>query len=270
MNPIIYLNSDLNNAYDDFSILSRIKDRFKINIERQDFIKDINVKIIKCKLPPNINEYAYMENIRRVKKQVREGNSYLAPKTYRFLDYKLYNEFEKNLFGFSVVNSSKLILRATHKSIRDSCIVLYDASEIIIQRIIYYLAREARYVVLVSKDRKQMRNLQEYVSANYGTSMISTSDLNYSLKNADLLITSKQIEVETNIPVWYLNNLYKPLKNQAFAINDVSFKVPWEFYEDEMPLEVLGALLSQMDEKDIEKSLDYNNISIKNIGYRKY
>lgn len=270
MNPIIYLNSDFKNVYDDFRTFSRIKDKFKIYIERQDFIKDINLKIIKVKLPPNINENAYMENIKRVKKHVREKNVFLAPKTYRPLDYKLYNEFEKNLFGFSVVNSSKLILRTNHKSIRNSCIVLFDASESIIQRVVHYLAIEARYVVLVSKDLKSIKTIQEYVSANFGTSMISTNDLSYSLENADLLITTKQIEVETNIPVWYLNNLNEPLNKSAFAINDVSFNVPWEFYENEMPLEVLGALLSQMDEKDIEKSLDYNNISISNIGYRKY
>lgn len=270
MNSIIYINSDIENAYDDFSILSRVKDKFKISLERQDYIKDINLKIIKMHLPPNINEYAYMNNIKRIKKYVREKETFLAPKTYRFLDYKLYNDFEKNLFGFSVVNSSKLILRSAHKSIRDSCIVLYDASEIISERIIDYLAREARYVVLVSKDRKRIKMLQEYVTANFGTSMIYTCDLSYSLENADLLITTKEMEVETNIPVWYLNNLYKPLKKSAFAINDVSFKVPWDIYEKEVPLEVLGALLSQMEERDIEKSLSYNHISIKNIGYRKY
>jgi len=265
MNPVIYVNSDLNNTYNDFSILSRIKDRFKIYVDRQDYIKEIDLRISKMYLPPNINELAYMKNINRAKKYVRDENVFLAPKTYRFLDYKLYNEFEKDLFGFSVVNSSKLILRSNHKSIRDSCIVIYDASEIINERIINYLAREARYVVLVSNQKNKLKLLQDYVSANFGIAMIATADLRYALMSADLLVTTKDLEVDTDIPIWYLNNLYKPLNKKAFAINDVSFKVPWDIYGNDLPLEVVGAVLSQMEEVDVEKSLNYNDIFINDI-----
>ena len=35
----------------------------------------------------------------------------------------------KRFMAFSVVKSLKLILRIRHKSIRDSCIVIYDAAD---------------------------------------------------------------------------------------------------------------------------------------------
>jgi hypothetical protein len=120
MNPIAYITSDLTKVYDDFGLFSRIKDRLKIRLNGQEYLKEFDLKIFNIYVPPNLNESAYMNNIRRAGKYVRNSNGLIAPKISRVLDYKLFNDLEMNLFGYSVVQSTRLILRSSHKGIRES------------------------------------------------------------------------------------------------------------------------------------------------------
>lgn len=267
MKPIAYVITDFTNVYNDYSLISRITDRLKIHLTGKDYIKELDLDIMKIYLPPNINQIAYSNNIKKIKKYSRKKDIAVAPKTYRLLDYNIYNDFQKNLLGFTVVNSSKLVLRTFKKSIRDSCIVLYDSSSVLCERILDYLAREARYVILISNNRSKLKKLQEYVSANYGISVITTSEINSVLKIADMIITTKDIVVDGDIPIWYLDNLYRPEKKKRYAINDVSYKVPWDINLKNLPMELVGAVLSQMGEKDVEKSLNSNEIFINNVVF---
>jgi hypothetical protein len=43
--------------------------------------------------------------------------------------------------------------------------------------------------------------------------------------------------------------------------------VPWNFKDGNMYFEVLGSILNQMDEKDIDKSLEYNGVFLNNIKF---
>lgn len=266
MKPVVYISSDLNKRYEDGSFLGRIKDRVKITLERESFINELNMKIAHVKLPPNFDKRAYTKNIEIARRYMRSPEVNLAPKTSRMLDYEYLNEFQKRLFAYSVVNSVKLLLRLKKKSIKSSCIVIYDAADNINSNIIFELAKENRFCVLLSKDIKKASVLSDYVIANYGVSPIVTNDINYALKSADFIITSKSIEMGTKASIWYINNLFYP-SFQDNAVNDVTYSVPWEMQGIEVPVELLGAILCQMEQKDIETSLKYNGVFMDKIKF---
>lgn len=266
MKPVVYISSDLNKCYEDGSFLGRIKDRVKITLEGESFIEDLNMNISRVKLPPNFNKRAYTKNMEIARKYMKGTEANLAPKTSRIFDYEYLNDFQRRLFAYSVVNSIKLLLRLKKKSIKNSCIVIYDAAENINSNIISELAKESRYCVLLSKNIKKASVLSDYIIANYGVSPIVTNDVKYALESADFIITSESIEVNSKKSIWYINNMFRP-SFQDNAVNDVTYSVPWEMNGLEVPAELLGAILSQMDQKDIEASLKYNGVFMDKIKF---
>lgn len=263
MNPILYLSSDIKKAYYDESFLGKIKDRLHISFEGESFIKELNLNIAHVKLPPNFNPKAYRTNIEASKKHMKKMKALLAPKTSRYLDFEIMSDFQKKLFAYGIVDSIKLILRIKNKSIKSSCIVVYDASEEINRHIIFELSKECKYCILLSDNISALSKLRDYVTANYGISPIVTRDADYALGKADFIISSKNVDVD-NL-VWYIDNLFMPKKNKGLAINDISFAVPWESGDINFSFELLGAILSQMQERDIETSLKYNGIYLDKI-----
>jgi hypothetical protein len=267
MNPIMYVNADIKNSYEDNSLIGRIKDRFRISFLGQSFIKELGLNILKMKLPPNFHKKAYYANIGIARKKVKNKDIGFALKTYRQLDYDFFNDFQKELMAFSVTRSSKLILRTRHKSIRDSCIVIYDAADDINLHIICYMAKEAKYIVLLSQNITKTNSISEYIIANYGVTPISTSDTEYALKSADFIVTSRGIDLNSRAAIWHLNNKYIPIKNDSTIINDVTYNVPWMLAGIDMSPELLGSILCQMEELDVEKSLKYNGIFLDEIKF---
>jgi hypothetical protein len=265
MNPIIYVSTDLSRAYNDESFIGRIKDRLRINIEGESFVRELNLKIARVKLPPNFNQKAYMNNIAFTKRYVRKERAFLAPKTSRYLDFNILNNYQKSLFAYGIVNSIKLLLRIRNKSIKFACIVIYDASDEINYEIILELAKECKYCILLSDDLEKANSLSDYVLANYGISPIVSNCNKYALNKADFIISSR--DIETTNPVWYINNMFIPKNTGNLAVNDISFSVPWEVKDFEFGFEVLGAILSQMQIKDIETSLKYNGIYLDKIKF---
>ncbi|SKA85826.1 hypothetical protein SAMN05428976_10813 [Clostridium sp. USBA 49] len=265
MNPIVYVNTDIKKAYYDESFLGKVKDRLHTSFEGESFIKELDLKIACVKLPPNFNPKAYRRNIQIAKKYIKKRQPYLALKTYRYLDFQFLNDFQKKLFAYGVVNSIKLILRLKNKSIKSSCIVVYDAAEDINQHIIYELSKECKYCILLSNNITFTSNLREYIIANYGISPIVTNDVEYALKKSDFVISSKNLEID-NL-VWYIDNLFLPSTNKDLAINDISFSVPWDIKDINLGFELVGAILSQMNENDIEASLKYNGIYLDKIKF---
>lgn len=268
MKSILYVDSHMARFYDDDSFWGKIKDRFKIRISEEFFIKELKLKIKSVRFPPNINISSYNSNILRAKKICKIKDAELAPKVYRYLDYTLYNKFQKKLMAFGIVESSKIILRNKKKSIRCSCIVFYDAADPILFDTICYLSKEAKYVIFISKNITKVNNISKYIIANYGITPIITSDIKFSLKSADFIITSRRINICNNKYVWYIDNSYIPQGNDN-VVNDISYKVPWEFKCGEASFELLGSILSQMDEQDVKKSLDYNGIFLDKIKFNK-
>lgn len=269
MKPIVYVNADVTRCYEDSSLLGRIKDRFKIYYHKKSFIKELNLSIVSVKFPPNFSEKAYYGNLSIVKKPFKSKDFQLAPKTYRKLDYGLFNTFQKELMAYGIVRSIKLILRTRHKTIRDSCIVIYDAADDMNFNVICSLAKEAKYIILLSKNILKTNVIGEYIIANYGITPVITSDMQYSFNNADFIINSEEIEVNGTAAVWYINNRINPINNSRTIINDVTYSVPWALDEYTMSTELLGSILCQMEEKDIEKSLQYNGIFLDKIKFNK-
>lgn len=267
MKPIVYVNSSIKDFYEDNTLMGRIKDRFKISFLGESFIKELNLNIYKLKLPPNLNKKAYCNNLGIARRKVKNKETELAIKTYREFDYSFFNDFQKELMAFSITGSSKLILRTRHKSIRDSCIVIYDGADDINFNIICFMAKEAKYVVLLSKNIIKINRISQYVIANYGVTPIITSDIEYALRAADLIVTSRAIDLNSNAVVWYLNNRYIPIRENNTIINDVTYNVPWMLDGINMSPELLGSILCQMEEMDVEKSLKYNGIFLDDIKF---
>lgn len=267
MRSIVYINSDIKGFYEDNTLIGRIKDRFKISFLGESFIKELNLNVWKVKLPPNFNKKSYYTNLEIARKKVKSKDTELAIKTYRHFDYDFFNNFQKELMAFSVTKSSKLVLRTRHKSIRDSCIVIYDAADDINFHIICYMAKEAKYVVLLSKNITKINDISEYIIANYGIAPIITSDIDYALKAADVIVTSRTIDLNSRAAIWYLNNRYIPIRKHNTIINDVTYNVPWMLDGIDMSPELLGSILCQMEEMDVEKSLKYNGIFLDEIKF---
>lgn len=267
MKPVLYANSHSNKLYRDNGFFVRIKDRFKIKLKKEYFIEDLNLNIIDIELPPNIDKTAYCNNLLRAKRLCRNNGIKLAPKIYRYLDYSIYNNFQKKLMAFSICKSTKMILRNIQKNIKNSCIVIYDASDSILFNTICFFAKEAKFIVLLSKNIQKINQIREYIMANYGITPVITSDKKFSFNNADFIITSRNIVINKDTCMWHVyNNRVQNFKN-ILNVNDVTYKVPWNFKDGNMHFEILGSILNQMDEKDIERALKYNGIFLNNVKF---
>lgn len=269
MRSILYAKSDRDVFYDDNSFWGRIKDRFKIRMEEKLFIKEFGLKIGIMKFPLNINMNSYRNNILKAQKISKIKDICLVPKIYRYLDYNLYNKFQRELMAFSIVRSSKIILRNKKKSIRHSCVVIYDASKPILFDTICFLAKEAKFIVLLSPDIVKANELRQYITANYGVTPIVTSDMNFSFKSADFIITSERISADNKKYIWYLDNSYIPCYKNNIIVNDIEYKIPWDFKYGNISFELLGSILCQLGEKDVEKSLQSNGVFLNKIKFNK-
>lgn len=267
MKPVLYTNSYQYKIYSSYGIVSKIKDRFRTKVKKKYFVKDLSLKITDVIVPPNINKSSYCNNLIRAKKISRCNDMILAPRIYRYLDYRLYNNFQKKLMAFSICRSTQMVLKNMNKNIRNSCIVIYDASENIMFYTICFFAEKAKFIVLLSENIKKVNQIREYIIANYGISPVVTSDREIFLKNADFIISSDNSVFNLNSCVWYVCRSPEIDFKNKLSINNVNYKVPWNFENGEMCFELLGAILDQMDEKDIEKSLDYNGTFLNDIKY---
>jgi hypothetical protein len=262
------MNCDLRNKYSKYNFFSRLKDDFNTHLIGESFIKDLNMTIAHVKLPPNFDNKAYLRNVERAKRFVKESNVYISPKTLRTYDFNILNSFQKKLLVYSVVKTIQLILRMKQKSIKNSCILINDSSNEINRNIAYELCKYAKYIVLLSKQKGEASKLSNYILANYGVSPVVTDDDIYAIDSADFIVTSRDIDINKNVPIWYIDNDYKPNRSIGLNINDVNYKVPWNDNSlSDMPPELLGAILCQMDEKEVEKSLKYNGIYLNTIKF---
>jgi hypothetical protein len=266
MKPILCVTSNTYNSYNEFGFISKILDKRKVKLISTQHIKELDIKVTNVRLPPNFNRKAYLGNITYAKRLCKCKEIQLSPKTLRPLDYNYFNSFQKRLLAFSVVKSIKLLLRLRNKSLKNSCIVVYDAVEMINYNIIVELAKQSKYIVFLSWDLTRARRFADYIIANFGVSPIVTDDEVYAIKIADFIISSKAREFSDGKLVWFLDNSMIAESN-ILAVNDVCYNVPWNVSKLDFSIELLGAILSQMQESDIEKALKYNGIYIKQIKY---
>ncbi len=264
MRPILCVTSNIDNIYDEFGFFSKIKDKRRIKVISSEHIKELDIKLTNVRLPPNFNRKAYLGNITYAKKLCKCKEIQLAPKTLRPLDYNYFNSFQKQFFAFSVIKSIQLMLRMRNKSLKNSCILVYDAVEIINYNIIVELAKQSKYIIFLSSDLLKATRIADYIITNYGVTPIVTRDALYATKIADFIISSNNYEFSNGKLVWFLDNSIIKRDN-IIAVNDVSYNVPWKVSNMDFSIELLGAILSQMQEHDIEKALKYNGIYLKEI-----
>ena len=266
MKSILCLTSNIDNCYNEFGFLSKIKDKRKIKLISNEYIKELDIKVTNVKLPPNFNRKAYFNNLVYAKKICKCKDVELSPKTLRLVDYNYFNGFQKRFLAFSVIKSIQLMLRMRNKNIKNSCIVVYDAVEMINYNIIVELAKQSKYIIFLSPNLAKARKFADYVIANFGVSPIVTDDELYANKIADFIISSKDYINHCKKLVWFLDNSMSNATN-FIAVNDVSYNVPWNTFKVDFSIELLGAILCQMQEKDIEKALKYNGIYLKDIKF---
>ena len=266
MKPILCVKSNIDNLYDEFGFLSKITDQLKTKLISNEYIKELDIKVTSVRLPPNFNRKAYQCNIIYAKKICKCKEVLLSPKTLRPLDYNYFNDFQKRFLAFSVIKSIQLMLRKRNKSLKNCCVVIYDAVEMINYNIILELAKQSKYIVFLSPDLTKARKFADYIIANFGVSPIVTNDELYAIKIADFIISSKNYEFSYGKLVWFLDNSISSVNN-IIAVNDVSYKVPWSTFKIDFSVELLGAVLCQMQESDIEKALKYNGIYLKEIKF---
>lgn len=273
MKPVVCIKSDIKNPYYEDNFFTKIKDRFNIYLEKNNFVEELNLKILSVNIPSNFNKCAYYRNISSVKKISQNDYSILAPKTYRILDYNLFTDFQKKIFAYSVMKSAQFILRLRNKSIKNSCIVFYEAADNIMDEIISEFSKVAKYIILLSKDLKKTSKISDYIISDYGVTPIIMNDDKYALNEADFIVSSRSLDliqrqnVLKDVPVWYLDNMVNLSNSLGTSINDVIYFTPWNNGEFEITPELLGAILNQMEEKDVEKSLIYNGIYLDKIMY---
>lgn len=266
MLPIVYIHSDSKKNYNRNNFLFKIKDSCLTSFTRKYFIKDLGLTISKIKIPPNFNEVAYDRNIKRGIKYARHKEFMLAPNAFRFLDYYLLNEFQRDLFALGVVESIKTILRLEQKAIKNSCIAIFDAEKEYVFDIIKNLSKEAKYIILVSDNLNKLLGINDYIIYNYGITPIITKDIKNAFKKADFIIATNDIQISKDIPVWYINNRSVFNNRGSCMINNITYKVPWEINLDFNP-EILGGILSQMEQKNVEEALRYNGIILDKIMF---
>lgn len=266
MKPIIYVNNYHGKPYDNGNFWTGVKDRFKIVHDRDYYIDELSLDVTKILSPPNINPNAYIRNIKIARKFIL-GDAYLAPKTFRIRDYSIMTTFQKRIYAYSVSKSLQMILSAMNKDIKNACIVVYDASDDINLIIIEELSKISSYIVLISENLKKLYSIRNYIIANFGVSPIITNDIDYAINSAQCIVCSKMYKIKDKIPVWFNDNLYIPSDKDIVAMNDVTFSTQWETHSLIMSPEIIGAILMQMDEKDIDKALKYNGIYINDIRF---
>ena len=268
MKSIICVTSNVENFYDRSGFLSRIKDKLKIKLVNNEYIKELDVKVANVTLPPNFNRKAYVDNLTYAKKISKCKDVILSAKTLRPLDYNYFNEFQKRFLAYSVIKSIQLMLRMRKKSLKNSCVVIYDAVEEINYNIILELAKQSKYIIFLSPHLAEATKFADYIIANFGVSPIVTDDELYAIKVADFIVSSKNYKFGHDKLVWCLDNSISADKN-IIAVNDVSYNVPWDTVRVDYSIELIGAILCQMQESDVEKALKYNGIYLKEVKFNK-
>lgn len=265
MNSILYIKpNNVKKVYSRHNIINNIIDKLKINVYDDIYLKELKLNILKINFPMNINLKSYNKNMIFATKG-KKKSMIVAPKVWRKVDYKNFSLFQKDLFAYSLYKSIQLILRLKNKSIRSSCIVICDPVEFNVLHVAKYIFEQSKYIVFLTKDLKKACIIRDYIVSEYGISPIVTLDTKYAFKCADFMILSKSSFQVCDVPTWYLDNLCKPNNNVNINVNDVCYNTQWGDEFDNMSIELLGAILQQMDEKNVEKSLKYNGISISKI-----
>lgn len=263
----IVLNFQLLNEkpYNKSNAIYRMLDKLKIKVDGKSVIEPFDAEIHHINIPSNLSYHAYISNVNTIIRKYKNRHPIISIKGNRIYDINLITKFQRKLLAYGVVASIKAILLKSGKSLKNSIILVDDATDTINQECIEELAKSTKRIILYSKNIKATNKLREYIIANYGVSPEIIWDEQY-FKLADFIISSRKKEYEC-ARIWYLDNFYQPEDWHKVLVNDVTYEVPWDFRDREMSAELLGAVIGNNRKSDIEEVLKYNGITIEKIKF---
>ncbi|HEY5525669.1 MAG TPA: hypothetical protein VIK26_10095 [Clostridium sp.] len=251
-------------TYCKFSRLGRIIDGFKTKCTSQELIKEIETEIKYIDIPANINNQAYKYNVIRASKRYLPKDSILCPCGVRLYDYQFLSDFQKRMLAFSVVESIRIVLLKSRKSLKKANILVDDGCKAENKFIIEELAKEARNIVVLTKDIRKSEKLREFIIYNYGTTL-EILHREEDIGEVDFIISSEEKAYNCQ-RIWYLNNFYSPNKEGVF-INKVAFKAPWDSKNKLFSPELLGGILKGEKKIDIKDLIRKNDIILEEISF---
>lgn len=282
MKSLLSIRLKEEDTYCKFSRLGRIIDGFKTNCTSQELIKEVGTEIKYIDVPANINNQAYKYNIIRASKRYTPKNRYspenryspknsyaqknsiLCPCGVRLYDYQFLSDFQKKMLAFSIVESIRIVLLKSRKSLKKANILVDDGSKTENKFIIEELAKEARNIVVLTKDIRKSEKLREFIIYNYGTTL-EILDREEDIGEVDFIISSEEKAYNCQ-RIWYLNNFYSPNKEGVF-INKVAFKAPWDSKIKLFSPELLGGMLKEEEKIDIKDLIRKNDIILEEISF---
>lgn len=264
MKSVVHLSIKNEIPYYKNGRVSNVVDRFKTKLIAEEIITDLNTKVRFVDIPANFNDKSYNYNIRRGYEKYSEGKDNFSSNGIRKLDFPMLSSFQKKVVAYSITESIKVVLLKVKKSIKNANILIDDGASKYNKEIIEELAKEARSIILVTKNYKKVDNIREKILCNYGTT-IEVIDKIEELSSIDFIISTENKEYK-NSRVWYIDNLYEPSEKGVY-INKVEYKVPWESSFESFSPELIGGILKEERNKDIKELLIKNGIILERISF---
>lgn len=265
MRSVIHLSLRKEIPYYKEGRICSMLDRFKTNMISEDIIPELKTKVKFINIPANLNNKSYNKNVQRSYEKYSEDKSILSSSCIRMLDLPIMSSFQRRINAYSVVESIKIILQKSQKSIRNSNILIEDGAYKYNKEIIEELSKEAKNIIVVTKDYKKLDKLRDKMLCDYGTT-IEVLNEECKLKYIDFIISSENKNYNSS-RVWYIDNLYMPNNNNKLSVNGIGFKVPWESSIEYLPPELIGGIIKEEKNKDIRELLRKNDILLEYISF---
>lgn len=264
MKTILHISTIREDSYEKYTYKSKLIDRFKIKKYSDISVSEMNTDIKMVSIPANFNKEAYKLNLNRVINKKSNKYDYLSVNGNRMYDLYLMNKFQLSIFSYSIVESLRIILMKSNKSIKVSNILVDIDERPLLLSVLNELAKESKNIIILANNLKKSEKIREIIMSNYGVAIEIV--YNYTdVEIIDFVISSKNKEYKcTN--VWYINNLFKP-KGNGIYISDVLYRIPWDIELKDMPPQLIGLIINSKRCENIFELLQSNDIRIQSILY---
>lgn len=264
MKSAIYVKLMEEEPYDKNSKFTKIRDSLKTNLVLLEDIMELKARVKHVVIPANLNKDAYKFNMYRSLRKYKDDNAILCPEGMRSLDFEIINENQKKFLAYAIVESLKVILFKSGKSIRTAKILVDDVCSKEGRFVIEELSKEARNIIVLTEKMNRFERLREYILYNYGVAL-EYIDREKEIKDIDFIISLSRKDYELN-KVWYYDNTFSPV-NSGVYVNKVGFKVPWKSMIQYYSPELLGGIVEIKKNESIKDVLLKNDIVLEKISF---
>ena len=265
MKTVLHISTIKENSYEKYTYRSKFIDKFKIKKHKDMPIKEINTIIKLVDIPANFNKEAYKLNLNRAINRKVNRHDYLSINGNRMYDLYLMNKFQLSIFSYSIVESLRIVLMNSNKSIKCSNVLVDIDKRWLLLSLLNELAKESKDIIILTDDLRESEKIREIIMSNYGVAI----EIVYNeadMDRIDFVISSKNKEYRCK-NVWYINNYFKP-REKGIYISDVLYRVPWDVEIKDMPPQLIGLLINQKYNNDISDMLKSNDIRLQSILYK--